>query len=57
MSSALKLFGESLGDLASETGDWRSEDNTNHSKEALQRNKAIDLLEEIKKGLNGNEKE
>lgn len=51
LGKALVLFGGQLRTLAKETGDWRKEDNTNHSNEARQRKLAIGLLREIKNAI------
>lgn len=47
-SQSLWLFSKQISVLAKETGEWRGEDNENHSSEAEQRRKALKLLEEIK---------
>lgn len=51
LMNSLHLFGEHLRTLAKETGDWRAEDNNNHSNEAGQRERMIELMEAIEKKL------
>lgn len=48
---SLGFFGSQLRSLASETGDWRKEDNENHSHEASQRDQMIAGIEGVRKGI------